>query len=154
MLSALLVATLLRMSSRDDEVTLAGRDHAQAAADQLPNLFEESDTARISDARSGSDQSRCHKLRALRRVRPIVRHHHERLMRRSCPGRTARADTVSLVVQLTGIADVFDAMRTALPLRVALPVTWAVEELRRALARDGRRAAPSPRFSTGSSVAD
>jgi hypothetical protein len=48
MLSALLVATLvtlLRMSG-DDEVTLAGGDHAQAAADQLSNLFEQSDTAR------------------------------------------------------------------------------------------------------------
>jgi response regulator RpfG family c-di-GMP phosphodiesterase len=82
-----------------------------------------------------------HKLRALRRVRPIVRHHHERLSRRSCLGRTARADTVSLVAQIMGIVDVFDALRTELPLRVALPVTWAVEELRRALARDGRRAA-------------
>jgi hypothetical protein len=51
MLSALLVAplaTFLRMSFRGDEVTLVGGDHAQTAADQLANLFEQSDTARIS----------------------------------------------------------------------------------------------------------
>ena len=45
-----------------------------------------------------------------------------------------------------GIVDVFDALRTELPLRVALPVTWAVAELRRALARDGGRAAPVATF--------
>jgi HD-GYP domain-containing protein (c-di-GMP phosphodiesterase class II) len=59
-----------------------------------------------------------------------------------------------LVAQIMGIVDVFDALRTELPLRVALPVTWAVAELRRALARDGRRPLRSSRFSTGSSVAD
>jgi hypothetical protein len=45
-LSALIVATLLRMSSRDDEVTLAG-GAAQTAADQLARLFEQTDTAKI-----------------------------------------------------------------------------------------------------------
>ena len=81
-----------------------------------------------------------HKLRALRRVRPIVRHHHERLDGSGYPD-GLRGDSIPLLAQIMGIVDVFDALRTELPLRVALPVTWAVEELRRALARGGRRAA-------------
>jgi hypothetical protein len=43
-------------------------------------------------------------------------------------------------VQSIGIVDV-DALRMEWPYQVALPVAWAVEELRRALARGGRRAA-------------
>jgi hypothetical protein len=48
-------------------------------------------------------------------------------------------------VQSIGIVDV-DALRMEWPYQVALPVTWAVGELRRAPERDRRRAAPVDTF--------
>ena len=81
----------------------------------------------------------CGELRLLRRVRPIVRHHHERLDGSGYPD-GLRGDAIPLVAQIMGIVDVFDALTTERPYRAALPVAWAAEELRREVARGWRRA--------------
>ena len=89
----------------------------------------------------------------LRRVRPIVRHQHERLDGSGCPDGLRGVATL-LLVQSIGIVDV-DALRMEWPYQVALPVAWAVEELRRALgARRAPRRSKSPHFSTRSSGVD
>jgi putative two-component system response regulator len=72
----------------------------------------------------------CGELRFLRRVRPIVRHHHERLDGSGYPdGLFGRA--IPLLAQIMGIVDVFDALTTERPYRQALPAERAVAELRR-----------------------
>lgn len=81
----------------------------------------------------------CSELRSLRRVRPIVRHHHERLDGSGYPDGLI-GDSIPLLAQLVGIVDVFDALTTDRPYRMALPVAQAVEELRHEVARGWRRA--------------
>ena len=58
----------------------------------------------------------CGELRALRRVRPIVRHHHERLDGSGYPD-GLRGDAIPLVAQIIGIVDVFDAITTSRPVQ-------------------------------------
>src|SRR6185436_10154018 len=53
----------------------------------------------------------CGTLRSLRNVRPIVRHHHERLDGSGYPD-GLRGDAVPLLAQVMSIADAFDAMTT------------------------------------------
>ena len=81
----------------------------------------------------------CGELRSLRKVRPIVRHHHERLDGSGYPD-GLRDDAIPLLAQIMGIVDVFDALTTARPYKVALPFARAAEELRREAARGWRRA--------------
>ena len=80
----------------------------------------------------------CGELRSLRRVRPIVRHHHERLDGSGYPD-GLRGDATPLLAQIMGIVDVFDALTSERPYRPALPLEWAAEELRREVARGWRR---------------
>jgi putative two-component system response regulator len=75
----------------------------------------------------------CGELRSLRRVRPIVRHHHERLDGSGYPD-GLRGAAIPLLAQLMGIVDVFDALTTERPYRAALPFAQAAEELRREVA--------------------
>jgi putative two-component system response regulator len=101
----------------------------------------------------------CGNLRSLDRVRPIVRHHHERLDGRGYPDRL-HGDDVPLLAQVVSIADAYDAITTTRPYRRALPPEHAFAELRTdaaqglrrpdlveafiALVRDGRLAMPLP----------
>ena len=78
----------------------------------------------------------CGELRALRPVRPIVRHHHERLDGTGYPD-GLRGDAIPLTAQIVGIVDAYDAMTTNRPYRTALGEERACDELRRD-ARDGR----------------
>jgi putative two-component system response regulator len=80
----------------------------------------------------------CGELRSLRRVRPIVRGHHERLDGSGYPDRL-RGDGVPLLAQLMGIVDVFDALTTSRPYKQALPFESACEELAREADRGWRR---------------
>jgi putative two-component system response regulator len=69
----------------------------------------------------------CADFHALRAVRPIVRHHHERLNGSGYPdGRSGNA--IPLLAQIIGAVDVFDALRTTRPYRRALSFL-AVEEI-------------------------
>jgi putative two-component system response regulator len=81
----------------------------------------------------------CGELRLLRKVRPIVRHHHERLDGSGYPDQL-RGDAIPLLAQIMGIADVFDALTTNRPYKAPFPVVQAVAELRDEAARGWRRA--------------
>ena len=81
----------------------------------------------------------CGELKSLQRVRPIVRHHHERLDGSGYPDGLV-GDQVPLLAQIMGVVDVFDAVTSDRPYRVALPVAQAAEELWGDVARGWRRA--------------
>ncbi|PYR89067.1 MAG: metal-dependent phosphohydrolase [Acidobacteria bacterium] len=70
----------------------------------------------------------CSELRLLQRVRPIVRHHHERLDGSGYPD-GLRGGAVPLLAQITGIVDVYDALTTERPYKGALSAERAFEEL-------------------------
>jgi putative two-component system response regulator len=81
----------------------------------------------------------CGELRSLRNVRPIVRHHHERLDGSGYPDGLG-GEAIPLLAQIMGVVDVFDALTTARPYKAALPFTQAAEELRHEARRGWRRA--------------
>ena len=76
----------------------------------------------------------CGDLRALAPVRPIVRHHHERLDGSGYPDGLA-GDDVPLLAQIVAVVDVFDALVTDRPYRRAMPVGAGLVELRKEAAR-------------------
>jgi putative two-component system response regulator len=80
----------------------------------------------------------CGDLRSLHLVRPIVRHHHERLDGSGYPDRLA-GDSVPVLAQIIGIVDVFDALTTTRAYRAALPPDEAFRELEREVERGWRR---------------
>jgi putative two-component system response regulator len=67
--------------------------------------------------------SLCAPLQSLRRVRPIVRCHHERVDGSGYPA-GLRGDDVPLLAQIVGIVDVYDALTSARSYRPA----WSVED--------------------------
>jgi len=70
----------------------------------------------------------CGELRSLRRVRPIVRHHHERRDGTGYPD-GLRGDAIPLLAQIMAIVDVFDAVTTARPYKPAVTADRAFDEL-------------------------
>jgi putative two-component system response regulator len=80
----------------------------------------------------------CGELRSLRRVRPIVRHHHERQDGSGYPD-GLQGDAVPLLAQIMGVVDVFDALTTSRPYKKALPVERATEILLDEVDRGWRR---------------
>jgi len=80
----------------------------------------------------------CGDLRVLHRVRPIVRHHHERLDGSGYPD-GLKGDAVPLLAQIISIVDLFDAMTTTRPYREALPPEAAIEQLRREVSKGWRQ---------------
>jgi putative two-component system response regulator len=81
----------------------------------------------------------CADLRLLHSVRPIVRQHHERLDGSGYPD-GAKGDDISLLAQIIGIVDVFDALTTERPYRRAMCPKDAYEHLRCEAAKKWRRA--------------
>ncbi|MEO8484559.1 MAG: HD domain-containing phosphohydrolase [Acidobacteriota bacterium] len=81
----------------------------------------------------------CGNLRALAHVRPIVRHHHERLDGSGYPD-GLRGDAIPLLAQIIGVVDVFDALTTVRPYKPAVDVTPSIDELRRDVDRGWRDA--------------
>ena len=80
----------------------------------------------------------CGNLRSLHRVRPIIRHHHERLDGSGYPD-GLRGNQVPLLAQIIGIVDVFDALTTARPYHKAQTPESAFDELRLEVERGWRR---------------
>jgi putative two-component system response regulator len=70
----------------------------------------------------------CGQMRSLRQVRPIIRHHHERLDGSGYPD-GLKGDAIPLVAQIMGIVDVYDAITTSRPYKAAATPEQAYEEL-------------------------
>lgn len=81
----------------------------------------------------------CGELRSLRRVRPIVRHHHEKLDGTGYPD-GLRRDQIPLLAQIMGIVDVYDALTTRRPYKLARTSAEAFAELEAEVARGWRAA--------------
>ena len=71
----------------------------------------------------------CATVRSLERVRPIVRHHHERLDGHGYPDGLS-GDAIPLLARIVSVVDVFDALTTDRPYRAALPTTRVYQMLR------------------------
>lgn len=80
----------------------------------------------------------CGELRSLRQVRPIVRHHHERLDGSGYPD-GLEGDSVPLLAQIMGIVDVFDAITTMRPYKPAATPDHAYAELMQEVKQGWRR---------------
>lgn len=80
----------------------------------------------------------CGDLRALRRVRSIVRHHHEKLDGSGYPD-GLKGDAIPVLAQIIGLVDVYDALTTNRPYRQALTPDMACEHLRNEVALGWRR---------------
>ena len=76
----------------------------------------------------------CANLRSLQAVRPIVRHHHERLDGSGYPDGLS-GDAIPLVAQIMSVVDVYDAVTTKRPYQDARSADEAVQELRDQVAR-------------------
>ena len=79
----------------------------------------------------------CGELRSLRQVRPIVRHHHERLDGSGYPD-GLKGDDIPLLAQIMGIVDVYDAITTTRPYKSAGTAADAYAELLREVKRGWR----------------
>ena len=79
----------------------------------------------------------CRNLRSLDAVRPIVRHHHERLDGSGYPD-GLRGDEIPLVAQIIGIVDVFDAVTNERPYHHAQSHDAALQLLRQQADRGWR----------------
>jgi putative two-component system response regulator len=80
----------------------------------------------------------CGELHSLRRVRPIVRHHHEHLDGTGYPD-GLHGDAIPILAQIMGIVDVYDALTTRRPYRLAMKPETAFELLLQEAARGWRR---------------
>lgn len=70
----------------------------------------------------------CAPLQSLRRVRPIIRSHHERLDGSGYPDKL-RGDEVPLLAQIVSVVDVYDALTSKRSYRAAQPHAAAVAQL-------------------------
>lgn len=80
----------------------------------------------------------CRNLRSLQAVRPIIRHHHERLDGSGYPDRL-RGDEVPLLAQIIGVVDVYDALTTLRPYQETLTPKQALKILRDQVDRGWRQ---------------
>jgi putative two-component system response regulator len=84
--------------------------------------------------------SLCGELRLLENIRPIVRHHHERLDGTGYPD-SLSGDRIPLLAQIMSIVDAFDAMTTERPYKAAATSDHALHELRTDAAKGWKSAA-------------
>jgi len=82
--------------------------------------------------------SLCANLRSLQSVRPIVRHHHERLDGSGYPDHLS-GENVPLLAQILGIVDVYDAVTTQRPYQRAHSIEQAVNVLGQQVDKGWRR---------------
>jgi putative two-component system response regulator len=81
----------------------------------------------------------CGKLKLLQGVRPIVRHHHERLDGSGYPD-GLEGDAIPLLAHIISVVDIYDALTTERPYKPQWPEEQAVEELRSLVERGWLRA--------------
>jgi len=84
-------------------------------------------------------ESLCGNLRSLDSVRPIIRHHHERVDGSGYPDGLS-GDAIPLVAQIIGLVDVYDAVTTQRPYQGAHSAEQAIDILRGQVQRGWRRA--------------
>lgn len=77
-------------------------------------------------------------LRSLQAVRPIIRHHHEKLDGSGYPD-GLRGDDVPLVAQIMGVVDIYDAVTSQRPYQEAKSVDAALDVLDEHVRRGWRR---------------
>jgi putative two-component system response regulator len=82
----------------------------------------------------------CRNLRTLQPVRPIVRHHHERLDGTGYPDRLQGTD-VPLLAQIVGVVDTYDAVTSSRPYQPQISSDQAFAVLHEEVARGWRQAA-------------
>lgn len=70
----------------------------------------------------------CTGLHSLERVRDLIRHHHERLDGRGYPD-GLKGDSLSILVRILTVCDVYDALTSTRPYRQAMPVDKAFQVL-------------------------
>jgi len=80
----------------------------------------------------------CGQLRSLHSVRPIVRHHHERLDGSGYPD-ALQGDQIPLLAQITGVIDIYEAMTMPQAYQLAASTDEAVAVLREQVERGWRR---------------
>ena len=81
----------------------------------------------------------CANLRSLQAVRPIVRHHHERLDGSGYPD-GLQGDDIPTIAQIIGVVDVYDAITTKRPYQRTQSIHEALDVLREQAQRGWRRA--------------
>jgi cyclic di-GMP phosphodiesterase len=96
-----------------------------------------SDERRLMQSHTLVGDQICTPLKSLARVRPIIRHHHEKLDGSGYPD-GLKAGSVPLLAQIMSVVDVFDAMTTDRPYRRARPIWTALDALHTD-AENGRR---------------
>lgn len=80
----------------------------------------------------------CGQLRSLHSVRPIVRHHHERLDGSGYPD-GLQGDQIPLLAQITGVIDVYEALTMPHAYQLAASTDEAIAVLREQVERGWRR---------------
>jgi len=103
-----------------------------------PDVLTDEEFRRVKEHPVVGDRL-CGDLRALNRVRSIVRHHHERLDGSGYPD-GLKGDEIPLLAQIIGIVDVYDAMTTTRPYRAARSSEEALTALEDEVDRGWRRA--------------
>lgn len=103
-----------------------------------PDVLTDEEFERVKEHPVVGDRL-CGDLRALHRVRSIVRHHHERLDGSGYPD-GLKGDEIPLLAQIIGIVDVYDAITTTRPYRAARSSEEALSALSDEVDRGWRRA--------------
>jgi putative two-component system response regulator len=73
-------------------------------------------------------ENMCKPLKSLRRILPVIRHHHEKMDGSGYPD-SLRGEDIPLKARILQVADIYDALTTARPYRGALPPEEALQIL-------------------------
>jgi putative two-component system response regulator len=73
-------------------------------------------------------ENMCKPLKSLRRILPVIRHHHEKMDGSGYPD-GLRGEDIPLKARILQVADIYDALTTARPYRGALPPEDALQVL-------------------------
>lgn len=83
----------------------------------------------LMKAHSSIGADLCGKMRTMEKVIPLIRHHHEKLDGSGYPDRLAGKD-IPLLVRITSVVDVFDALHTKRSYKDSLPIETCLGILR------------------------
>ena len=100
---------------------------------QKPDRLNEEER-RVMERHPAIGEEICRPLRSLRRVLPIIRHHHERMDGGGYPDRLG-GEEIPLLARVLQVVDIYDALTTARPYRRAVARDEALEILKREGAR-------------------